>query len=222
MIIKNHILGVLLVSFTSFSSAQESISNTASATGEGFATASDTVVIQAISEADLFITSIDSPDPVTIGENITYDIGVTNDGPSNATNVVIDNTLPSGVTFVSATPSVGGSCTTPAVGATGPVSCSFAGDTAPTAGHTLSLIVNVDSGLASESTIDNIVTTSSDTTDTDTTNNEANNATTLLIPDTPPPVVQEVPLLNPVAVILLALMLMMVVFVTKRAHSPTS
>jgi uncharacterized repeat protein (TIGR01451 family)/CSLREA domain-containing protein len=55
-------------------------------------------------EADLEISKVDSPDPVTVGENLTYTITVTNRGPDAAANVVVTDTLPSGVTFVSASP----------------------------------------------------------------------------------------------------------------------
>lgn len=51
---------------------------------------------------DLSITKSDSPDPVTVGQNLTYDVGVTNNGPSNATDVTLTDTLPEEVTFVSA------------------------------------------------------------------------------------------------------------------------
>jgi CSLREA domain-containing protein len=60
--------------------------------------------------ADLSITKVDSQDPVTQGNNFTYTITVANSGPQGATNVVMDDPLPAGVTFVSATPSQG-SCT---------------------------------------------------------------------------------------------------------------
>ena len=54
-------------------------------------------------EADLEIYKKDSPDPVQAGNRLTYTLTVTNYGPSNATSVVVTDTLPSGVTFVSAT-----------------------------------------------------------------------------------------------------------------------
>ncbi len=57
--------------------------------------------------ADLALTKADFPDPVTAGDNLTYTITVTNNGPDAATGVVVTDTLPSGVTFVSATPSQG-------------------------------------------------------------------------------------------------------------------
>jgi uncharacterized repeat protein (TIGR01451 family) len=56
---------------------------------------------------DLALTKSDSPDPVTVGSNITYTVRVTNPGPNDATDVVVTDTLPSGVDFVSATASSG-------------------------------------------------------------------------------------------------------------------
>ncbi|MBA2543299.1 MAG: DUF11 domain-containing protein, partial [Deltaproteobacteria bacterium] len=52
--------------------------------------------------ANLAITVSDSPDPVSAGATLTYTVGVTNNGPSTATNLSMSNTLPAGVTFVSA------------------------------------------------------------------------------------------------------------------------
>ncbi|WP_306354237.1 gliding motility-associated C-terminal domain-containing protein [Flavobacterium sp. '19STA2R22 D10 B1'] len=68
-------------------------------------------------------TSTVTPDPVpvanlsviktadnlapNVGSNVVFTIIVNNSGPSNATNVAVLDTLPTGYTFVSATPSVG-------------------------------------------------------------------------------------------------------------------
>ncbi|MCG8456255.1 MAG: hypothetical protein MI919_08230 [Holophagales bacterium] len=49
-------------------------------------------------QADLVITKTDSPDPVVAGQNVTYTISVTNNGPSDAAGVVVTDTLPVGVT----------------------------------------------------------------------------------------------------------------------------
>ncbi len=54
--------------------------------------------------ANLLVTKTDSPDPVVIGNPLTYTVRVTNTGPSPATGVFLTDTLPSGVTFVAATP----------------------------------------------------------------------------------------------------------------------
>ena len=47
---------------------------------------------------DLSIAKVDSPDPVVQGSSLTYTVTVTNNGPSNATGVVMTDTLPAGVT----------------------------------------------------------------------------------------------------------------------------
>ena len=57
--------------------------------------------------ADLSLTKTDSPDPVLAGELLTYTLAVHNAGPSSATAVELTDTLPAGVTFVSADPTQG-------------------------------------------------------------------------------------------------------------------
>lgn len=57
--------------------------------------------------ADLFITKTDSPDPASVGSNLTYIIVVTNAGPDSAADVGVTDVLPAGVTFVSASTSQG-------------------------------------------------------------------------------------------------------------------
>jgi uncharacterized repeat protein (TIGR01451 family) len=66
--------------------------------------------VNAAPSADLSITKSDSPDPVTVGNNLTYTVTVKNNGPSGATGVTMTDSLPGTVTFVSATPSQG-NCT---------------------------------------------------------------------------------------------------------------
>jgi uncharacterized repeat protein (TIGR01451 family) len=59
--------------------------------------------------ADLSLTISDSPDPVLTGGSLTYTIKVHNAGPDQATNTVVTDGLPGGVSFVSAT-ATGGTC----------------------------------------------------------------------------------------------------------------
>lgn len=57
--------------------------------------------------ANLSVMLSDAPDPVTIGRNLIYTILVKNSGPDTATGVQVIDSLPAGVTFVSATASQG-------------------------------------------------------------------------------------------------------------------
>ncbi|HVO67200.1 MAG TPA: S8 family serine peptidase [Syntrophales bacterium] len=78
------------------------------------AAAAVAAVIPAVADpgADVGITMTASPDPATIGNNLTYTITISNIGPSNdvATGLAVTDTLPGSVTYVSATPSQG-TCT---------------------------------------------------------------------------------------------------------------
>src|SRR5262249_3860169 len=61
---------------------------------------------------DLGVDIADAPDPVTALSNLTYVVVVTNQGPSTATGVMVTNTLPPSLTFLSATASQGNCNTT--------------------------------------------------------------------------------------------------------------
>jgi uncharacterized repeat protein (TIGR01451 family) len=89
--------------------------------------------------ADLAITGTATPEPVDQGSNLTYTLTVTNNGPSAAAGVTVIDTLPAGVTFVSATNGVtpvGNTLTFNNVGVQGII---LPGDTA-----TLMIVVRAD------------------------------------------------------------------------------
>jgi uncharacterized repeat protein (TIGR01451 family) len=86
--------------------------------------------------ADLSVTKSDSPDPVRVGNNLTYTLIVTNNGPAAATGVTVTDTIPSAVRFVSARSSQG-SCTR----SSRTVTCSM-GTLANAAQATVTIVVN--------------------------------------------------------------------------------
>ena len=55
--------------------------------------------------ADLSLTKIASNANPTVGQNVTYTLTLTNGGPGAANNIIVSDVLPSGLTFVSSTPS---------------------------------------------------------------------------------------------------------------------
>jgi uncharacterized repeat protein (TIGR01451 family) len=72
-----------------------------------------------VPEIDLAITKADSPDPVSVGALLTYTLTVTNKKGDTANNVVVTDSLPSAVTFVSVS-ATKGSCS-----GTNPISCNI-------------------------------------------------------------------------------------------------
>ncbi|MEM6639518.1 MAG: OmpA family protein [Pseudomonadota bacterium] len=57
--------------------------------------------------ADLSLTKVVDDDEPVFGQTVTYTLALTNDGPVDATGVTVSDPLPSGLSFVGATPSVG-------------------------------------------------------------------------------------------------------------------
>ena len=105
---------VLRVTGTVNQGVSGTITNTASvnykdALGNPFAQVTATDVDNIVASSNLSITKTDSTDPVNPGQAVVYTLTVNNAGPSNATNVVVSDTVPSQYTVTSVT-SPTGSC----------------------------------------------------------------------------------------------------------------
>lgn len=68
--------------------------------------------------ADIVTSKTVTPGSVPAGQSLTYVVATTNNGPSQAAGVVMTDTLPLDVTFISATPSSGVCATTPGANVT--------------------------------------------------------------------------------------------------------
>ncbi|MBX6313452.1 MAG: right-handed parallel beta-helix repeat-containing protein [Isosphaeraceae bacterium] len=121
--------------------------------------------------ADLAVTKVDSPDPAAVGQDLVYTVTVTNRGPYDALGVLLTDTLPAGVTFVSAT---GGA--TPVEG----VLTFNLGTMAPGASATISILVRPNA----TGVIANSARVTSRSTDPDPSNNTATQETTVEEPGT--------------------------------------
>ena len=64
-----------------------------------------------IPTADLAITKSHHPNPATAGTELYYDLSVTNNGPADASNVTVTDTLPNEVTYVTNTLAPPAGCT---------------------------------------------------------------------------------------------------------------
>ena len=123
-----------------------------------------------VTTGDLSVTNTDSPDPVSVGSDLTYTVRVTNNSSSPGTGVTLTDTLPAGVTFVSAT-STQGSCSQSG----GTVTCNI-GTLASSATATVTIIVRP----TATGTISNTATVTGAETDANPDNNTAAQSTTVV------------------------------------------
>jgi uncharacterized repeat protein (TIGR01451 family) len=131
--------------------------------------------------ADLSITKTDSPDPVTTGDDLTYTVTVTNNGPDPATSVVVTDNLPAETTFVSCSSTGGGVCGGSGNNRTVTFPLLPSGQSA-----TITFVANVNCSVADGTVISNTATVSSSTPDPDP-NNDSSTATTTA--SNPPPTI---------------------------------
>ena len=152
------------------------------------------------SSSDLRLVKIDDPDPVVAGEQLTYEITATNEGPSTANDVVIEDNVPAGVTIDSVTGTAPATCN---AGVPGdpfrPTTCAF-GDVPPGPGRTMIIEVTVLPDTRGQLNNDARVTSSTfdpsnqNNFDTESTTVDTSADLTLTKSDSPDPVVAGTPL----------------------------
>jgi uncharacterized repeat protein (TIGR01451 family) len=122
--------------------------------------------------ADLAVTKSDSPDPVHVGQNLTYTVRVSNAGPQAATGVSLNDTVPKNAGFGSVTSSQGTCSIKPAKRL---VTCSL-GSIAGGGTATVTIVVKP----TAKGTITNVVdVTATSPPDPNTANNRATATTTV-------------------------------------------
>jgi uncharacterized repeat protein (TIGR01451 family) len=136
-------------------------------------TATVVTLVAAANTANMVVTNSAAPNPVQAGNNITYTITVTNDGPSATTTVTFNDAIPTNTTFVSFL-QTGTAWSCPSPGSGGKVTCTI-GTLASGATTTFTLVVNV-AGTAS-GTITDTATTSTSTPDS----NPGSNSATVIV-----------------------------------------
>jgi uncharacterized repeat protein (TIGR01451 family) len=134
--------------------------------GSNVASASVTVT-----GADISMTQTVAPSTVAPGGTITYTESVTNNGPNTASGVTLYQQTPTNTTFASITAAAGWTCTSPAVGATGQVTCTIASLNSGTSSGNFTYVVTVGASVAAGTTIVNTADANSGTSDPVSSNN---------------------------------------------------
>jgi uncharacterized repeat protein (TIGR01451 family) len=178
------------------------ISNTATVTstttdntaGNNSSTAQTVVA----ASADLAVTK-SGPTSTPSNTQITYAVGVSNVGPSDAANVTLTDDVPAGTTFAAVQQTSGPSfnCTMPPVGGTGTITCTIASLPAGAAAA-FQFTFNVLPSDTSGTVITNTANVSATTADPNAANNSATAMTTVGV---------SIPALSPLMLAMLAAML---------------
>ena len=143
--------------------------------GQHVVSLSNILTVSAPSLPDVAVTQSALPDPVLAGKNLVYTVSVKNNSPVTATSVAVTDTLPSNVTFVSATTTLG------TISGTGPVTCNISSLTsAQTATITITIKPNAVAQPTDTYPITNNISATLAESDSDPSNNSPSLNTTVL------------------------------------------
>lgn len=133
-------------------------------------------------DTDITVTKLADLEKVRAGENITYTITVKNTSSFEADNATLDDTLPTGTTFVSLTKPAAWLCTMPAVGAHGSVNCTNP-SLAANSEDVLVLVVKVEETAQADASYTNTAVVGTSTPETTEENNSSSATTTIFNAD---------------------------------------
>ena len=128
----------------------------------------------AVVDTDLGVTKT-GPAQAAAGGDVAYTITVANLGPIDASDVVLTDPAPAGMTFVSLSQDSGPPfdfCTTPAVGGSGTITCSISA-LAPSAGASFTVTFQIYPDTPAGTTVTNTATVDASTPDPDSANDTA-------------------------------------------------
>lgn len=176
---------------TSATAPSGSITNTATITSptpdpntsDNSSSASTGIVGSSAASADLSIDSMDRATAVSAGTTASFQVVISNKGPSTANHPKLTNAVPANTTFLSATvadPIGDFHCTTPSVGTTGDIVCTaLKFDVRGSDQPVFTFTFRVNNGVSQETTLTNSATVTADETDPNTSNNTASRTTAI-------------------------------------------
>jgi uncharacterized repeat protein (TIGR01451 family) len=157
------------------------ISNTATITSAtSDSNAADNMATKVVGIAlatDVSVEQTATPAAIGAGGDLTYTISVQNGGPDIALETNLIDELPTHTTFKSLTAPAGWTCTTPAVGTTGTITCQNIELDAGNA--TFTLVVTISPSTPAGTVLSNAVSVDTTTPETNTSNNMASLAVTV-------------------------------------------
>jgi uncharacterized repeat protein (TIGR01451 family) len=175
---------------TSPSASSGTISNTATITSstsdanpsDNSSTATTGIVGIVTASADLSVDSMLGSSSVSSGATMSFQVVISNKGPNTAHHVQLVDAVPANATFASASvadPLGAFTCTTPAVGTGGTISCAVAAFDPQTSSDkpTLTFTFRVNNGVAAGTVLTNTATLSADESDPVASNNTASRTT---------------------------------------------
>jgi len=177
---------------TSPGAPSSQISNTATVTSgtsdpdttNNSSTATTGIVAVSSASADLSIDSMLGSTGAASGSTFSFQVVISNKGPSTAHHVQLTDNVPANATFVSATVSdpIGSfTCATPAVGTSGPITCTASSLDLRGAGDqpTFTFTFRINDGVSAGTILTNTATIAADETDPNSSNNSSSRTTTV-------------------------------------------
>jgi uncharacterized repeat protein (TIGR01451 family) len=178
---------------TSPSAPSGSISNTATITSatpdpdtsNNSSTATTGIAATSTASADVSIDSVLGSTNAASGSTFSFQVVASNKGPSTAHHVQITDAVPANATFVSAAisdPIAAFTCTTPAVGTSGTITCTASSLELRSASDqpTFLFTFRINNGVSAGTVLTNTATISADETDPNSANNSGSRSTTVI------------------------------------------